>query len=471
MNLTLSQSVAVHRAATIGKPMKLSLFTSRLSLSVLALVSTVAGAGIAAAEKPTHERFIVKFKNARRGSAALKAAGASVALTLPRQKAAAAYIPAAALDALRRNPNVEYVEADARRYLFSDSVPYGISMVRALDVQEATGSDVTLCIIDSGYGLGHPDLQSQNVSYSYDNGAGNAATDGCGHGTHVAGTVAALQNNAGVLGVNRSGNLAMHIVKVFGDNCSWSYSSSLVHALNECRASGSKVVVNMSLGGSYSSRTERDAFRNAFESGNVLSVAAAGNDGTTGYSYPASYDSVISVGAIDSSKSLAWFSQRNSQVELSAPGVGVMSTVPWGGYEAWNGTSMATPHVAGVAALVWNNQPSATAADIRSAMNSTAEDLGTTGRDHSYGYGLVNARRALDSLQATPPPPPPTCTPTETVETSCNDGIDNDCNGFADSDDTSCVTQTCWSYGVSCSSNSECCSGKCRGRRGRKSCR
>ena len=444
---------------------------SRISIALLAVAGLMAPGASAVPTGQAPERYIVKFRNASQGSAALAASGASVALTLPQQKAAAAYIPERALEALRRNPNIDYVEPDARRYPFADSVPYGISMVRALEVSQSVGSDVTLCIIDSGYGVGHPDLQSQNVSFSYDSYSGDASIDGCGHGTHVAGTIAALQNDSGILGVNRSGDLSMHIVKVFGNNCSWSYSSSLVHALNECRAAGSKVVVNMSLGGSYASRTERDAFRNALDSGNVLSVAAAGNDGTTGYSYPASYDSVISVAAIDSQKSVAWFSQQNNQVELAAPGVGVLSTVPWGGFESWSGTSMATPHVAGVAALVWNNQPGASASDIRQAMTSTAEDLGSAGRDNAFGYGLVNARAALDALQSVEPPPPPTCTPTEMTESSCNDGIDNDCNGFVDADDSSCLTETCWEAGVSCSSRSDCCSGKCRGKRGRKTCR
>lgn len=444
---------------------------ARLCLALLALTSVGTWSVNANAANAAAERYIVKFRNAAQGSAALAAAGASVALSLPQQRAAAAYIPDAALEALRRNPNIDYVEPDARRYPFADSVPYGISMVRALEVTQAAGSDVTLCIIDSGYGLGHPDLPRQNVSFAYDVGTGDASIDGCGHGTHVAGTIAALQNDSGILGVNPSGDLSMHIVKVFGNNCSWSYSSSLVNALNQCRAAGSKVVVNMSLGGSYASRTERDAFQSAFASGNVLSVAAAGNDGTTGYSYPASYDSVISVAAIDSQKNAAWFSQQNNQVELAAPGVGVLSTVPWGGFEAWSGTSMATPHVAGVAALVWNREPGATASDIRAALTSTAEDLGSTGRDNAFGYGLVNAQAALASLQSVEPPPPPSCVPTEMTETSCNDGIDNDCNGLVDADDSSCLTETCWEAGVSCSSGADCCSGKCRGRRGPKTCR
>jgi hypothetical protein len=296
----------------------------------------------------------------------------------------------------------------------------------------------------------------------------------------------------------------MHIVKVFSDGCGWTYSSSLVHALNQCTAGGGRVVVNMSLGGSHSSSTENRAFTDAFNTGRVLSIAAAGNAGTTAHSYPASYSAVVSVAAIDPQRKLASFSQRNNQVELSAPGVGVRSTIPGDGYASWNGTSMATPHVAGVAALIWNLAPNATAADVRNAMTSTAEDLGAAGRDNNFGFGLVRAKVALEALN--PPAPPacvpteatetscndgidndcdglvdsaesdcavsePVCVPTQTTETSCNDGIDNDCDGQIDSADTDCQTVSCLAKSAPCTSNSQCCSNSCTGKRNRMTCK
>jgi len=113
---------------------------------------------------------------------------------------------------------------------------------------------------------------------------------------------------------------------------------------------------------------------------------------------------VVSVAAIDASKSLAYFSQRNSQVEVAAPGVAVLSTLPPNGYASWSGTSMATPHVSAVPALIWSANPSWSAAQIRGAMQATAEDLGATGRDTSFGYGLVLAADALAYLRGGTPP-------------------------------------------------------------------
>ena len=130
----------------------------------------------------------------------------------------------------------------------------------------------------------------------------------------------------------------------------------------------------------------------------VLLVAAAGNDGSTNYLYPASYPSVISVAAVNSNKGLASFSQRNDQVDLAAPGVSVRSTVPPDGYRSLSGTSMATPHVSGVAALVWSHFPDKSAQEIRQALQESAEDLGPSGKDIRFGHGLVNAKRAFNFL-------------------------------------------------------------------------
>jgi serine protease len=175
--------------------------------------------------------------------------------------------------------------------------------------------------------------------------------------------------------------------------------------LTACRAAQSKgaKVISMSLGGSRGSLTEDSGMNDLYNNKGVLLVAAAGNGGTTAVSYPAGYASVISVAAIDSGKTVAWFSQKNSDVELAAPGVGVLSTVSSGGYDYFDGTSMATPHVSGVAALIWSKYPGATNAQVRQALTNSAEDLGAAGRDPSYGYGLVQAKAALDALAALNP--------------------------------------------------------------------
>lgn len=346
-------------------------------------------------------------------------------------------IPAAALRSLGHNSGVDSVEIDAERYPIADtrsvisaeafasaditaqSIPYGVDLVQARDVWDAnrdavidpgapSGAGRKVCIIDSGYQQSHEDLPDASGGYSQVDT--DWVVDGYGHGTHVGGTIAAENNGYGVVGVT-PGTVELFVVKVFNDSGQWVTSSDLVDALNRCVAAGANVV-NMSLGSNFYVANENKAFADAFANG-VLSIAAAGNRGDTSYSYPASYPSVVSVAAIDASKTVASFSQRNSQVELAAPGVGVLSSVRPNGYESWSGTSMATPHVAAVAALVWSANPGWSAAQVREALQASAEDLGVPGRDDSYGYGLVRARSALEWLgyewpaPSNPPADPP----------------------------------------------------------------
>jgi serine protease len=489
-----------------------------------AAAALVAGTLCASAAAGDSERVWVVFEEGHKGSVqrALNAQGAQFHYQFDRLNAFAVTVPAQAVRGLQNNPHVAYVEADVKRELLStQTVPYGITMVEADQVSDSMASNMTVCVIDSGYDITHEDLPSGgNVTGTNDSGTGNWYQDGSGHGTHVAGTIVALNNDVGVVGVLPNGQLNVHIIKVFGDSGSWAYSSSLVHALNRCEDAGANVV-NMSLGGSFSSTTEANAFQAAFDRG-VLSVAAAGNGGNTRHSYPASYDAVVSVAAIDDQKNLASFSQRNNQVELSAPGVAVTSTVPMGtgsredmcvggarnyanakdgspdaegqgglvdcglatstcsgasgnvcliergqisfadkvlncqagggvaaviynnesgalqgtlggtstsipsvgisqadgqtllnrlgenafvatgvgNYASWNGTSMASPHVAGVAALVWSHHPACTNQEIRDVLAATAEDLGSSGRNNEFGWGLVRAREATDYISA-----------------------------------------------------------------------
>lgn len=500
-------------------------------LTVLACVLALTGAAQAAGPDP--DRYIVKFTNPGQGKAALAAAGAPVLLDLPQVGAAAARIPAHALQALAANPNIAYIERDVPRYPLAQTSPYGIAMVQADQVSDSLAADRTVCIIDSGYSLGHEDLDGDaSIQGTNDSGTGDWFVDGCAHGTHVAGTISALTNGVGVLGVLPGGNINLHIVKVFGDDCGWAYSSTLIDAAFTCRDNGANVI-SMSLGCNGNlcrSTTEENGFNDLYNNSGILSVAAAGNSGNTALSYPASYDSVVSVAAVDSAKLVATFSQQNSQVELAAPGVAVRSTVPMGtgteesltvgtttyevvgmdgspdatgtgplvdcglgtsacpggggqvcliqrgditfaekvqaceagggvgaviynnadalfsgtlgdvvtsipsvgtagttgaellnrlgesatvttgpgNYAFFDGTSMATPHVSGVAALVWSHDTTWSNQQIRDALAATAEDLGAAGRDNAYGWGLIQAKAALDHLQGgggTEPPP------------------------------------------------------------------
>ena len=295
--------------------------------------------------------------------------------------------------------DVEYVERDERIYLQSEKVPWGTITVKALEVSDEHISNQKVCIIDSGYDINHPDLPSSSSIVTGDSQISSESwmEDGHGHGTHVAGTIAGIGgNDEGIKGLIHNGQLKLHIVKIFNNNGDFTHTSDMIQALESCVAAGS-TVVNMSFGGEFFSAAA-NATIDRISKGRVLLVAASGNLGNGGKMYPASYPSVISVGAIDNNNNLAWFSQYNDQVDLVAPGVGILSTVPGGKYAFQQGTSMAAPHVAGVAALLWSNFNDKSAQEIRSAIESTAKDLGEMGRDDKFGHGLVQADRAYDCL-------------------------------------------------------------------------
>jgi thermitase len=155
-------------------------------------------------------------------------------------------------------------------------------------------------------------------------------------------------------------------------------------------------VISMSLGGG-ASTTLKNAVAAAWENGSAtgsLLVAAAGNDGDATLNYPAAYPEVVSVAATDHNDARATFSNANADVEVAAPGVDVLSTIPGGQYATLSGTSMATPHTSGVAGVLWKLFPTDTAAGIRSRLDGAVDDLGPAGRDQSFGFGRVNLCKA-----------------------------------------------------------------------------
>jgi thermitase len=169
----------------------------------------------------------------------------------------------------------------------------------------------------------------------------------------------------------------------------------VANCINWVASKGAKVI-SMSLGGG-DSTTLRTAVQNAWKgggTGGAVLVAAAGNDGNSTVSYPAGYPEVVSVGATDSRDRKAGFSNANADVEVSAPGVDVLSTYSNGGYTKLSGTSMATPHASGVTAVIWQLNPGAAAQAIRDRLDLAVDDLGTGARDPSFGFGRVNLCKA-----------------------------------------------------------------------------
>lgn len=562
---------------------KVALGLSSLALAISASVHAAPNlAGISAAnmntaqESPLPKRYIVKFKNqnaAQNAASAmasdelasdemnyqprsnevfsqLRALNSTQAKEMKRIGRSNSYsvkLDKLALKSLRLRADVDYVEEDVPRRLLAETTPWGQTFVGATQLSDSLTGNRTICIIDSGYDRSHNDLSGNNVTGTNNSGTGNWYQPGTknAHGTHVAGTIAAIANNEGVVGVMPNQNAKIHVIKVFNE-AGWGYSSSLVAAIDTCVSNGSNVVT-MSLGGSQSSTTESNAMT-AHHNNGVLLIAAAGNAGNSTHSYPASYDSVMSVAAVDNNKDHAAFSQYTNQVEISGPGEAILSTVTVGegrladitigstnyfasgvvphnrlvpngtsyapapvnasatavlaectvsgtsfncgnmsnkiclvervgnqgssypeinsvkacktagasgiivysntalpglqnpflvdanseitvpsmsvsratglalkakigstvtvenqgnkDYEYYNGTSMATPHVSGVATLVWSYHPQCTAKQVRAALKATADDLGTAGRDDKTGYGMINAVAAKTYLDA-----------------------------------------------------------------------
>lgn len=251
-------------------------------------------------------------------------------------------LPTANASALADSANVTFMEPIPVRETMAEYIPYGLNVVQARQVWDADGNDVAdpnapagagllVCVIDSGIIAAHKDFAGANITGMSQITGEAWNTDGNGHGTHVSGTVGARLQGLGLPGV--APQVDIHHVKVFNNAAGvWvPGQSDLVGAVQDCLANRVNII-SMSLGGGVSSTTEDAAFQAAYNS-NVLSVAAAGNGGTTtgtadAFSYPASYNAVMSVASHDSSSIHAASSQENAQVEIAAPGVDVMSTYP-----------------------------------------------------------------------------------------------------------------------------------------------
>jgi thermitase len=312
-----------------------------------------------------------------------------------------------------QDKRVSYIEPDGLAYAaFTPNDPsfssqWGPPAIQATWAWNFTlGSrSVIVAVVDTGVQYDHPDLSSNmwknsdgSFGWNFVSGNNNPRDDN-GHGTHVAGIVAATINNGiGVAGISQSRIMAVKVLKYDGTG----YWSNVASGIQWATDHGAKIV-NLSLGGDcydnskppkYICATLETAVTYAYGSG-VLIVAAAGNQYGGAIQYPALYDQVIAVTAIDQNNQIAPFSSIGSKAELTAPGVNIYSTYYYSQYAYMDGTSMATPFVSGVAALIWSVDSTISRDAVRSILDSTADDLGSPGRDNLYGYGRVNAYRAV----------------------------------------------------------------------------
>jgi len=342
-------------------------------------------------------RIVVRFKGTPDASVLAKH-GAVAGDKIGRLDAVRATAPARALARLRADPNVALVEEDGIAEICAkpsgtaapsqppQTMPWGIAKVNA-PLTGNTGAGIKVAIIDTGIDLAHPDL---DVKGSVDfTGSRKGARDENGHGSHVAGTVAALHNSIGVVGCAPGAHL--YAVRVL-DRRGSGWWSDIAEGIDWAGQQGMQIA-NMSLGGGASSVVELAC--NDAEGAGVLLIAAAGNSGdgntsTTEVSFPAAYGSVVAVGATSSNDNLASFSNTGSFVEVSGPGVSVPSTYKDGGYATLSGTSMASPHAAGIAALIWKELSSPTRSAVRSELQRRVRDLGPSGRDNGFGFGIVD---------------------------------------------------------------------------------
>ena len=256
---------------------------------------------------------------------------------------------------------------------------------------------VKVGIVDTGIDKTHPDLAGKAVgcATSYNTGLlihNGVCADDNGHGSHVSGTISANTNNAtGVSGVAFNSPIVM--CKALATAAGTGLTSDIANCINWVAGQGVKVL-SMSLGGG-DNATLKSAVQTAYNNGNgVLIVAAAGNDGDATLNYPAAYAEVVSVAATDNRDHRASFSNANGDVEIAGPGVDIESTYTGGLYMSLSGTSMATPHVAGVAAVIADLNPTANAATLRSKLDAAVDDIGAAGRDNNFGYGRVNLCKA-----------------------------------------------------------------------------
>lgn len=338
------------------------------------------------------------------------------------------------LAAYRKDSSIEVAEPHRLcRAFFTPTDPrygdvWGLTKIDAPQAWDiATGSGIVVAVVDTGVDHTHPDLATRLWTNTGETPANSVDDDGngfvddirgwdfaygdanpsdvFGHGTHVSGTIAAEVNNAeGIVGVAFDSRvMALKGLDDFGDGTSSSLANAILYAVDN-----GADVINASWGGYGSDSAIASAVSYA-QSHGVVFVAAAGNEteDVAGL-FPANLPGVIAVAATDSADDIAYFSNYGNKLSLSAPGVSILSCLTGGGYIYEDGTSMAAPHVSGVAALLLSYWPLYTAAQVKSTLTQNVDDLGTPGFDSTFGYGRLNAFKVLNAVLDISSPTAPT---------------------------------------------------------------
>jgi len=303
---------------------------------------------------------------------------------------------------LRTSKLVKYVEANIKiEPDFTPNDPSWLEQWGPKKIQAdwawniTTGSaSVLVAVIDTGIDYNHSELVANYVPLGYDwiNNDTNPMDD-YWHGTHCAGIIAAqLNNSVGIAGIAQVRIMAEKVL----DSTGWGTDFTVAQGIYHATDAGAKII-SMSLGCYVNTTVMYEAVKYAYDHG-VLLVASAGNDHGNSPHFPSSYNEVISVAATDQDDYPAWFSNYGESIELSAPGVNIYSTFLGNSYYYAEGTSMACPHVSGLAALVWSRFPNFTRDELRHHLQHTADRLAGTSFDEYYGYGRINAKKAVEGL-------------------------------------------------------------------------
>ncbi|MDP2672122.1 MAG: S8 family serine peptidase [Candidatus Daviesbacteria bacterium] len=311
------------------------------------------------------------------------------------------------LEALKHNPQVKYAEANFIAKLddepndpaYVSGAEWHLKKIQASPAWDITKGSVSaiVAVIDSGVFAGHEDLGEQLVpGFNFTTNTTDTS-DVNGHGTMVTGVITALTNNAkGVASLGRTSPvMPLRIVGTDGSLTYYALAQAITYA-----ADHQAKVVNMSLGGTAISSTVQSSINYAWNKGLVL-VAAPGNSGTAGIEFPASGTNVVAVGATDSNDQKASFSNTGTELDVVAPGQNIYTTTSSGSYIGANGTSFSSPLVAALAALIFSANPSLTNQQVVDIITQTTDDLGTVGWDDQYGWGIINACKALKAAVPT----------------------------------------------------------------------
>ncbi|MBP1932852.1 S8 family peptidase [Ammoniphilus resinae] len=261
---------------------------------------------------------------------------------------------------------------------------------RAWDISPGR-ANITVAVVDTGVDLKHEDFKGKLVkgyNVLLDN---NNPMDDNGHGTHVSGIISAGTNNTiGIAGVSWN-NRIMPVKAIGAEGTGTAFD--IAKGIKWAADHGARVI-NMSVGNYHPSQVLHDAVRYAYDKGIVL-IAASGNDNTDQPSYPAAYPEVLSIAAVDNHKRRAEFSNYGKHIDVAAPGVDIPSTYIYSEYAVLSGTSMACPHVSGLAGLILSVNPNLSNREVAKIIRQSAKDLGSRGKDQQYGYGLIDVDKAL----------------------------------------------------------------------------